>query len=156
MLRLDDVPTDILLTELRHRVNRLHQAAHQPSSVAGVVEALEQHAKAWRLQGSAEQLQATEDILTDILDKATAGFEQVGDKALFAVDAWRNGRRHLWQLVEQARNDAFRRSKDMSEQARLARANVDVRLQMALAPAKRMSVRLGEALLGWINAWEAR
>lgn len=157
MASLKDIPLDMLLHELRGRVHRLQAAAQQPSSVGVISQALDAHARAWRLQGVAEQWETTEALLSAILDEATAKFDAphiAGEQP--PLEVWREARRHLWQLVEDARKGAATQGREAQQSAQTALNNSNTRIRYALLPAKRMSVRLAEVLLGRINAWESR
>ena len=154
--RLTSSSTIELLDELCRRVHRLETDAERPGSMGHVRALLVEAHEAGRCVGITVRAGEAAQRLQRLLDEATARMPDSPpagtDSTDPAVAYWRNGRQHLWQLVEGERVACVTDAQSLNRQATERTRRLDHRIKAALLPQASLRVRAGR----WLYTLGAR
>jgi hypothetical protein len=154
-MALEKFGSDELLDELQRRVARLERAAKRIGSIGAARLLVAEAFDAGRCAGRVEAQAAFAHRLQDSLDEATAKFEADaanGDAVEPALNAWREGRRDLWDLVDRERRAVIQAATVENVTAAKRRAWLEQRVREVLAPGVPLRQRVGQ----WLLAGSAR
>jgi hypothetical protein len=148
--RLTSVSTAALFEELTTRVLRLADDAERPGGIGSMRTLLTEAYEAGRCAGIGVHCEATATRMRHLLDEATARMPDVPPPGIDANEAavqyWRQGRQHLFQLVG-AEGEAMKAAADVQLNAAAKRAALlQQRTNTALAPAAPLRQRAGRWL----------
>lgn len=154
--------------ELLAAIERLEDAAAHPRSVGSLRAAAATFVDAGRALGRAEAFDEVTTKIARALDEATETFDAEAARpseeakhdpehqpSFEAFEAWRDGRRQLWKLIETAAQTIGRQAVLERDVASKLRQAADDAIAKALRPQKGIRQRLGEALLAGVARWEA-
>lgn len=148
--RLTSISTAALFEELTTRVLQLHDDAERPGSTGHLRSLLTEAYEAGRHAGIAAKAGEDAHRLRHLLDEATARMPDTlppaADSPESNVAYWRNGRQHLWQLVDAVRGDLETQTEAGKRQACARTQRLDERVKAALRPQAPLRQRAGKWL----------
>jgi hypothetical protein len=149
-MALDKFGSDELLDELQRRVARLERASKRIGSVGAARLLVAEAFDAGRGAGRVEAQSALAHRLQDILDEATEKFDTTAansDAWEPALNAWREGRRHLWTLLDREGRAIVQTATVENDTAAKRRQWLEQRVREVLAPGVPLRQRVGQWLL---------
>jgi hypothetical protein len=148
--KLTSISTAALFEELTTRVLQLHDDAERPGSTGHLRSLLTEAYEAGRHAGIAAKAGEDAQRMRHLLDEATARMPDTlppaADSTEPNVAYWRNGRQHLWQLVDAVRADLETQNTAGSRQACARAQRLDEHVKAALRPNAPLRQRAGKWL----------
>lgn len=148
--RLTSVSTAALFEELTTRVLQLQHDAERPGGIGHMRTLFAEAYEAGRCNGVGVQYTDSAQRLQHVLDAATAAMPDVMPAASVPDDPafkyWRDGRQHLWQLVENERKQLTTAAEIQQTIAAKRAQALQQRVHAALAPAAPLRKRAGRWL----------
>jgi hypothetical protein len=139
-----------LFDELTTRVLQLQEQAEKPGTVASMAALLAEAYEAGRCAGIGVQFADSAQRMRHLLDAATAAMPDTPPPGIDSNDPvakyWRDGRQHLWQLVENERKQMSTAAEVQNAAAAKRAQQLQQRTHAALAPAAPLRQRAGRWL----------